>query len=202
MGRLIQSSLFELTDTREEWDKDRWDVRILHKKYGIDYIKSQNRNWIDFSKIEIQNVREQVKKYTKHRLLSKSNFSWSTAVTYITQLSSFLTFIFSIEPTWRDLKALKRFHILQYLEWIHEYAQNNLKNKNAHPERYISYNLKAVQVILGDMQRYEYDIAPETYVKLLIFSEDIPKQKKKSIDQIDYIPDYVLEQNSSTRKLQ
>ena len=47
---------------------------------------------------------------------------------------------------------------------------------------------------LEDIQRYEYDIAPETPVRLLIFPEDKPKLRKKSIDQIDYIPDYVLEQ--------
>ncbi|WP_242143013.1 MULTISPECIES: hypothetical protein [unclassified Bacillus cereus group] len=29
---------------------------------------------------------------------------------------------------------------------------------------------------------------------MLIFREDFPKLQKKSIDQIDYIPDFVLEQ--------
>lgn len=192
--RVVHSSLFELTDTREEWNKDRWDVRILHEKYGIEYSKSRSHYYIDFGKIELQCIREQVKKYIKQRLLSKSNFSWGSALTYLLHLPPFLNFIFSIEPAWRDLKALKRSHILQYIEWLHKYAQNNIRRKNTHPESYISMSLSNVQKFLEDIQRYEYDIAPETHVRMLIFPEDKPKQKKKSIDQIDYIPDYVLEQ--------
>lgn len=37
-------------------------------------------------------------------------------------------------------------------------------------------------------------MAPETHVRLLISTEDKSKLRKKSIDQIDYIPDSVLEQ--------
>lgn len=192
--RTIHSYLFHLTDTREEWEKDRWDVRVLHEKYGINYNKSKTNYYIDFEKIEQIHVREQVKKYMKQRLLSKNNFTWSTAFMYMIFLSPFIKFIFSLEPTWNDLKHLKRSHMEQYIQWLHEYAKNNLKQKNAHPERYISKSLTFIQKFLEDIQRYEYDIAPETNVRLLIFPEDKPKSKKKSIDQIDYIPDYVLEQ--------
>lgn len=54
--------------------------------------------------------------------------------------------------------------------------------------------MNTLQKFLEDIQRYEYEMAPETHVRLLIFPEDKPKLRKKSIDQIDYIPDYVLEQ--------
>ena len=77
--------------------------------------------------------------------------------------------------------------------WLSQYTEKN-RQKNAHPESYISENLKCVQKFIEDLQRYEYDIAPEKHVRLLIFTEDKPKRRKKSIDQIDYIPDYVLEQ--------
>ncbi len=100
----------------------------------------------------------------------------------------------SLEPTWMDLKSLKRSHIEQYVLWLHEYSRNNLKRKDKHPERYVSKALNIVGKFLEDIQRYEYDIAPETHVRLLLFPEDKPKLRKKSIDQIDYIPDYVLEQ--------
>ncbi|QNU39642.1 tyrosine-type recombinase/integrase [Geobacillus sp. 44B] len=130
----------------------------------------------------------------KQRLLSKNNFSWGTALNYMKYLTPFITFIFSLEPTWNDLKQLKRSHMEQYIQWLHEYAKSNLKKKNANPEHHISKSLNIIQKFLEDIQRYEYDIAPETHVSLLIFPEDKPKQKKKSIDQIDYIPDYVLEQ--------
>jgi integrase len=191
--RVIYSYLFHLTDNREEWEKDRWDVRILHQKYGIDYIKSITTYYIDFTKIEHIHVREQVKKYMKQRLLSKNNFTWGTALRYMFFLPPFIKFIFSLEPTWNDFKHLKRSHMEQYIQWLHEYAKNYLKQKNANPEHYISRSLIIIQKFLEDIQRYEYDIAPETHVSLLIFPEDKPKQKKKSIDQIDYIPDYVLE---------
>jgi integrase len=192
--RKIYSYLFQLTDTREEWEKDRWDVRVLHEKYGIDYNKSETTYYIDFRKIESLYIRKQVKKYIKQRLLSKNNFTWSTARQYTKSLSLFITFIFSIEPDWHDLKHLKRFHMERYIQWLHEYAKSHLKQKNANPEKNISENLKFVSKFLADIQRLEYDIAPETHVRLLIFPEDKPKPKKKSIDQIDYIPDYVLEQ--------
>jgi integrase len=191
---VIYSYLSQLTDTREEWEKDRWDVRILHQKYGIEYNKSKVVNHIDFQKIEQSSIREQVKKYIKQRLLSKNNFTWSSACNYMVYLSPFIKFIFSLEPAWNDFKHLKRSHIEQYIQWLHEYAKNSLKRKNANPEKYISDSLTTIQKFLEDIQRYEYDIAPETPVRLLIFPEDKPKRKKKSIDQIDYIPDYVLEQ--------
>lgn len=192
--RSIHSHLFMQTDAREEWEKDRWDVRILHSKYGISFNKSKSQYYLDFTKIERLNMRQQLKTYIGKRLLSKNNFSWSTARNYLNLLSSFLTFIFSQEPTWSDLKGLKRLHMEQYIKWLHEYANSSLKQKNSHPEEYINKSLKIIGKFLEDIQRYEYNIAPETHVRLLLFPEDKPKRKKKSIDQIDYIPDFVLEQ--------
>jgi integrase len=191
--RKIYNTLFQLMDTREEWEKDRWDVRILHKKYGIDYNKTRSDHYLDFSMID-EKVREQVKKYFKNLLLINNNFSWSSALGYIQCLNKFLEFVFSIEPTWMDINSLKRNHIEKYIEHIHSYANNNLKQRNAHPEHYVSRSLKLVQKFLEDIQRYEYKMAPKTHVRLLIFPEDKPISRKKSIDQIDYIPDYVLEQ--------
>jgi len=185
--RKIYKLFFKYTDQREEWEKDRWDVRILHDRYGINYNKSVSDYFIDFSNID-EMIREQVKKYVKQRLLSK-NFSWSSARSYLRFLPKFFTYIFSLEQTWKDLKHLKRTHIERYIEHLHDYSKNNL-----HPEHYVRESLKTLQKFLEDIQRYEYEMAPETHVKLLIFSEDKPKRRKKSINQIDYIPDYVLEQ--------
>ena len=61
--RNIHSTFFDLTDTREEWEKDRWDVRVLYDKYGIDYNKSKTQYYLDFTKVKKENIREQVKKY-------------------------------------------------------------------------------------------------------------------------------------------
>ncbi len=192
--RFIHSNLFALTDVREEWDKDRWDVRVLHDQYGIPYNKSKADYYLNFTKIEQVEVCKQIKKYIKQRLLSKNKFSWSSAKSYLHNLSKFLSFVFSQEPTWENLKGLKRSHMEQYIQWLHEYAKSNVKQKNAHPEHFISNTLVYVGQFLEDIQRYEYDIAPETHVQLLLFPEDKPKLRKKSVDQIDYIPDFVLEQ--------
>ncbi|RSK46939.1 hypothetical protein [Bacillus canaveralius] len=35
--RLMYNTLLQLTDTREEWEKDCWDVRILNEQYGVKY---------------------------------------------------------------------------------------------------------------------------------------------------------------------
>ncbi|RBP95432.1 site-specific recombinase XerD [Cytobacillus firmus] len=190
--RILYDILSQLADNREEWEKDKWDIRTLHNKYGLDYRKSISAYHLDFSKID-KAIREQLKKYFKQRLLSKNKFSWGTARGYINILSIFFTYIFSIEVNWKDVKSLKRHHIEKYIEYLHEYAKNN-KSGNAHPEYYVGYSLAIVQKFLEDIQRYEYEMAPETHVRLLIFPEDKPKLRKKSIDQIDYIPDYVLEQ--------
>ncbi len=182
--RLLHSSFFELTDICEEWEKDRWDVRVLHDQYGIDYVKSDSNYYIDFTKIEQVRMRQQVKKYIKQRLLSKNNFSWSTARNYLKVLPKFLSFVFSLEPAWNDLKGLKRFHMEQYIQWMHEYAKSNLTQKNAHPEAYISEVLKIVGKFLEDIQRYEYDIAPEIHVKLLLFPEDSRNEEKNQLTKL------------------
>jgi integrase len=189
----VYTDLFQFTDKREEWEKDKWDVRILHDNYGIDYNKSTEVYNIDFSKID-KMIRGQVKKYIKQRLVSKNKFSVATAQGYVKYITMFCTFIFSLEPTWKDLRTLNRTHIEKYIEHLHEYTNNNLKRSNAHPESYVSRSLTFLHKFLEDIQRYEYDMAPESNVRLLIFPEDKPKLRKKSIDQIDYIPDYVLEQ--------
>ncbi|MCC3685413.1 tyrosine-type recombinase/integrase [Bacillus cereus] len=190
--RTIYTSFLRLTDNRREWTKDKWDVRILHDRYGIDYNKSKSSYYLDFSKTD-KKIREEVKKYFKQRLLSKNKFSWGSAQNYMGILSPFFTFIFCIEPIWKDLKNLKRTHMEKYIEYLHDYS-NNSKRTNSHPERYVNTALSIIQKFLEDIQRYEYEMAPKNHVRLLIFPEDKPKLRKKSSDQIDYIPDYVLEQ--------
>ncbi|HDR6247077.1 TPA: tyrosine-type recombinase/integrase [Bacillus cereus] len=192
--RLLYSKLFILADFREEWQKDRWDIRILHEQYGLKYNKSSASHYIDFTKIEHKNIREQAKRYIKLRLLNGNNFRFSTAINYMIYISNFFLYIFSVESTWIDIKKLKRSHIEGYIQWLRKCSEKNLKNKNAHPEHYIYKSLTITSKFLNDIQLYKYDIAPQTDVRMLIFREDFPKLQKKPIDQIDYIPDFVLEQ--------
>ncbi|MPM23623.1 Tyrosine recombinase XerC [bioreactor metagenome] len=183
-----------LTDEREEWEKDIWDVRNL-EQYGIAYNKSNTSYLIDFSKVNNLKIRKEIKIYMKQRLIANSKFSFGTARNYfLYQLPDFLNFICKLEPTWNDLKGLERHHILKYIEWLNIYSKNNLTNKNANSKHYILKSLGIIQKFLSDIQIRKYDIAPIKNVRVLIFPEDKPKIPKKSIDQIDYVPNFVLEQ--------
>ncbi|NFS12578.1 transposase [Clostridium botulinum] len=189
----ISENLFNLTDEREEWEKDIWDIRNL-EQYGITYNKSKPQYYLNFVKINNIKIRNQVKKYVKQRLVANNKFSWSCASNYINCLPNFINFICKIEPTWDDLKGLERQHMEKYLEWLNIYTKENLTNKNANPQQYIITSLSYIQKFLSDIQIREYDIAPIKNVRILIFPSDKPTIKKKPYDQIDYVPDIVLEQ--------
>ncbi|SMQ77500.1 Site-specific recombinase XerD [Bacillus sp. OV166] len=190
----VYEKLSNLTDTREEWGKDKWDIRILNEKYGIPYNHSVSQYYADFTFIKNENYKLYLKKYVKNRLLSGKNFSWGTARRYVFNVSFFLNFIVELEPDWNDLSDLKRDHIEKYLEFLHENENDRLKRKNSNPKTYIKSSLECVNPFLLDIQRFEYSIAPRKPIFKLIYSEDYPKRDKKSDDDIDYIPDYVLEQ--------
>ena len=189
----IMNTFNTLTDEREEWEKDIWDVRNLDK-YGITYNKSEANYIINFTKVDNISIREGLKKYIKQRLISNNKFSFSSARSYLRFLPNFLNYICELEPTWNDLKGLERNHILKYIEWLNVYTKENLTQKNANPKKYVSECLKCIQKFLSDIQLREYDIAPIKNVRALIFPEDKPKVPKKSSDKIDYVPDFVLEQ--------
>jgi integrase len=121
-------------------------------------------------------------------LLGKK-FSFGTARNYLKYMPNFFNFITMIEPNWNDLNYLSRMHIEKYLERLHQHSKN-FKNQTS----YIYDNLKCVYTFLKDSQRFEYSIAPKKSTSKLLYSEDYPPMKKKSVDDIDYIPDYVLEQ--------
>lgn len=186
-------SLCNLIDERDEWEKDTWDVRNL-KKYGVTYNKSGAHYCIDFDKINNIKIKNEVKRYIKQRLVSSNKFSWSTGLNYMNYLSNFLNFICELEPTWNDLKGLERHHIEKFLEWLNIYAQENLNQKNSNPKLYIGTTLKYIKQFLSCIQDLEYEIAPIKNVRKLILSSDKPTVKKKPNDQIDYVPNIILEQ--------
>lgn len=192
--RKMYEKLYYLTDTREEWEKDKWDARVLNKKYGISYNTSDTHYYIDFTTIHNDVFKQNVKKYIKTRLLGGKKFSLGTAMNYLRFVPRFLNFISQLEPNWSNLNNLTRKHIENYLEYLHYYAKNNLKYKKTNPKQHIIDSLKCVYTFLQDIQRFEYSIAPQKSTSRLLYSEDYPKLDKKSDDDIGYIPDYVLEQ--------
>jgi integrase len=185
--------LSEVMDTREEWIKDTWNIRNL-EHLGIKYDKTITVYTINFNVIENTCLKNGVKEYFKQRLISRHNFSWGTAVNYMTYLPGFLNFIVKLEPKWNTLKYLKRKDILKYLEWLNIYVKENLTQRNANPNSYKITALSNINRFLYDIQLREYDIAPLEDIRKLIYPEDKPKKYKKDADQIDYIPDFVLNQ--------
>lgn len=127
--RKMYEKLYYLTDTREEWEKDKWDARVLNKKYGISYNTSDTHYYIDFTTIHNDVFKQHVKKYIKTRLLGGKKFSLGTAMNYLRFVPRFLNFISQLEPNWSNLNNLTRKHIENYLEYLHYYAKNNLKYK-------------------------------------------------------------------------
>ncbi|WP_404900617.1 tyrosine-type recombinase/integrase [Priestia filamentosa] len=192
--RSMYEKLFNLADTREEWEKDRWDVRVLNANYGIKYNTSTSLYFVDFSSIKNHVFRQIFKKYIKSRLLGGGRFSWSSSRKYLRCVPKFFNFISELRPEWNDLNMLTREDIEKYLNHLHYYSKNNLKQKNANPKEHIRENLRCVYTFLKDTQRFDYNIAPEKSISKLLYSEDFPKLDKKSHDDIDYIPDHVLEQ--------
>ena len=189
----IINTFYILTDEREEWEKDKWDVRNL-EQYGITYNKSDTHYYISFSNIFNFKIREEIKKYIKQRLTANNKFSWGTACGYLTYIPNFINYICELEPNWNDLRNLERHHIEKYIESLNIYTKENLKRKNANSKTYRAKALSIIQRFLLDIQIKEYDIAPIKNVRVLIFPQDKPKVPKKSNDQIDYVPDFVLEQ--------
>ncbi|MEV5113041.1 tyrosine-type recombinase/integrase [Peribacillus frigoritolerans] len=192
--RSVYEKLSNLTDTREEWEKDKWDVRVLHDKYGVRYSASKTQYFLDFSNIENVTFRQYFKRYIKTRLLG-GKFSWGTAKLYLAYVPKFLNFFSDLRPEWNDLKHITRSHIEKYLNFLRQYAHKDLKKRrNNNPDNYIFQNLKCVYTFLKDSQRFDYSIAPEKSTSILLYSEDYPKLDQKSDDDIDYIPEHVLEQ--------
>lgn len=191
--RIIHSLICQLADSRDEWEKDRWDIRLLNKMYGIEFNQSIPKYYINFLKIENPNFRDEVKRYLKQSLLGR-RLSWGTVMSYMEYIPRFINFVCNLEPEWHDLTKLSREHMLKYIEQIYYHANTRLTRKDSHPEHYVRTILVITRNFLEDLQTYEYTIAPIKGARTLIFSEDMPKLRKKSYDHVDYIPDYVLEQ--------
>lgn len=57
-----------------------------------------------FDSIKNSNIKREVKRYFKQRLLANNKFSWSTAQNYMKfGLDDFINFITEIEPKWMKI---------------------------------------------------------------------------------------------------
>ncbi|MBT2681807.1 tyrosine-type recombinase/integrase [Bacillus sp. ISL-35] len=187
---LIYKYLCKYSDLRAEWEKDRWDIRKLNDLYGINYVKSTSAHYIDFSKIMSNQLTKIVKQNIKRRLYD--NYAWASAIGYVRQVTKFINYILAAEPSWTSFKYLERKHIEKYLDWLKNETRKD--KKITHFEHHINTNLHYITQFLEDISTYNQADCPLKPVSLLVFPEDRPSLKKKPIDQVDYIPDYVLEQ--------
>ena len=192
--RRFYEDISTVFDDRDEWEKDIWDIRIIRRKYDIEYNLSKNEYLVNFSTINNPYFRKVVKSYFKQRILAQNNFSWSTARTYAGWIGKFLNYISNTEPNWKDLKQLSRKHIEGYIDWLSQYVKGNTR-KDANPNRYKIQSLSAINQFIRDLHFYNNShMAPNLPVDLLIFPGDKPRKVKKSHKTIDYIPEFVLEQ--------
>lgn len=185
--------LCQMTDARNEWDKDIWDVKNL-KQYGVDYERTRSASYIHFERIKNKYFKAQSKQILKEKLIAGSSFTWSTAVNWLPHISRFLNFVSEKEPEWKTLQFLERSHIAQYIEVVNQYAAENPTKRIVDPKKHVHRELTIINRFLTELQIREYELAPQKNVKSLIFPYDKPVIAKKPYDHVDHVPDFVLQQ--------
>lgn len=180
-----------LIDSRDEWDKEVWDVRSLNKLYGIYYNRAMNHVTIDFTVIKNLRFRKEIQSYLKRRLLS-NDLTWGTAKNYMVAIPYFLDFIKSLEPTWTGFNELSREHMVKYFDQLH--LDNKQRQRKSESYDFIINAVSSVKKFLEGLQETGSDIAPNKDIRTLIFTSDKPQQKRQNSNKMDYIPDSVLEQ--------
>lgn len=176
----IINFLYNFYDTRDEVDKDIWDVRkIPHARYT----KSKNDYLLSFKKIPLI-YRNTVKDYCKFALTYLGQGKLSE---HIRGISCFVNYIKQIHPEWNDFRQLKREDIENFLIFFSQVnADLNQNYKRA--------LLSSVKSFLEYLQRSEHRDAPEKPIRTLIFKEDFPKGQKMNENKIKYIPEAVMNQ--------
>lgn len=169
----------EFYDTRDEFDKDIWDIRKIPGVRVLEHISHYNLNFTKVPKAFL----DLVKRYIKYRISITSTGRCSFDIRAI-QL--FLNYIHEKYPMWVDLSLLSRKDIEEYLIW---YRKATEKTKRAAENYLIPLN-----VFLSTIERNQYPEAPKTPTALLMFREDFPRKLKPSEDSVKYIPEEVLQQ--------
>lgn len=185
----IYNYISTLGDFREEWDKDIWDIRNLPST--IKGSTTGGHYLCRFDQINNISFRECIKRYCKKRLLGNNKFKFSSASQYAIQLSKPLNFFSTLHPNWSSLKDLNTKDIEAYMSFLTDEAAT----KSSNPGKFIRRNLVILKIFLEDVQIYEWDIAPQKPIGLILHADFFPSLPKKSASStIKYIPDSVLEQ--------
>ena len=166
-------------DTREEIEKDIWDVRKIP---GVRITENKSSYLLNFTKIPMP-FRNLAKRYLKFRITIVSQSCGSCD---LVSLRLFFGFLHERYSTWHDLINLDRKDMEAYLFWYRAYSEI-WKDQNYRC-------LTSLKTFLDYIQRAQYPEAPELPSALLLFKEDLPWQSQRTENDIKYIPDGVLQQ--------
>lgn len=171
-------------DTRDEFEKDIWDVRnIDNSKISI----AQSRYTLNFQAVP-HKFKDLLKRYMK---VCISRYSVSYCENKIINLRLFFDFISWKHEDWEDLRDLSRKDIEDYIAWI---IQHYTENSTGNIQNKIRICLQRLKGFLDFIQISEYPEAPIKLAGLLIFKEDSPETPKWNMTNDKYIPEDILTQ--------
>ena len=175
----LYSFFVNFYDTREETEKDIWDVRKIP---GTRITENKSVYLLNFTKIPIP-FRSLAKRYLKFRVTIVSHSQGSTD---LVSLRLFFGFLHERYPTWNDLINLteKTWRPIYFgIEHTLKAGKNSTINISLDLDTFLEY-----------IQRAQYPEAPELPSLLLLFKEDLPRRPQRTENDIKYIPDGVLQQ--------
>jgi len=175
----LYSFFVNFYDTREEIEKDIWDVRKIP---GARITENESDYLLNFTKIPIP-FRSLAKRYLKFRITVISQGHGSHD---LVSLRLFFRFLQERYSTWHDLIYLDRKDMEAYLSWSKTYSKG-WKEQNYRC-------LISLKTFLEYIQKAQYPEAPKLPSSLLLFKEDLPRRPLRTENDIKYIPDGVLQQ--------
>jgi integrase len=175
--------LYNFYDTRDEVDKDVWDLRRIP---AARYTMNRSDYLLSFKNIS-PSFRKTVKDYCKFAL---TYLSQGKLYEHIRGIACFVNYIQKIHPEWNDFQQLKRVDIEKFLIYF--------LNVNIDlGQNYKRALLSSVNTFLEYLQRSEHSDAPQKPVSTLFFREDFPKIHRINENKLKYIPDSVMFQLES-----
>lgn len=176
----ILNNLYQFYDTRDEMEKDIWDLRTIpNARYTInrtDYL-------ISFEKIPTK-FRKIVKEYCSFLL---PYFSQGHLSKQLRGIGCYMDFVQKNHSNWKDFSQLKREDVEKYLIYFN---QENTSLSPAHRYKLLS----SIKYFFEYLQRSERSESPIKPISTLFFKEDFPRIPKQNENQIKYIPEIVMNQ--------
>lgn len=150
----VYQFLFDFYDTRDEFEKDIWDVRKIP---NVRYTKNVSEYFLRFDRIHPV-YRKMVKVYFKFAITSLGH---GTLKTNLIEIRYFVDFLRKNYPHWNNLIDLQRSHVEEYLL----YYNHHFGHLSIIKPRY----LYAVRNFIEYLHRTERPEAPRTPIYRLFF---------------------------------